>query len=211
MKFNPLYLFSILAMVFAAGCASNHPVVGAWREGNFFPTRTDKIALTLRPHPNAEDALLGQMLAAELKRENFDIVPLAEADYTLAYAVENDAVESFVSSPQFTVQTPPQSTREMVLPNGMPVYQPAQDGASSAHPAVYDTKGIRLYLYTNPQTHAGNFQIVWSGCIDAGERISEGREPLLIKSLLGYFGKDYNGAINLSAATAPESIPPQTP
>jgi hypothetical protein len=61
---------------------------------------------------------------------------------------------------------------------------------------VHPNKGIRLYLYANPEKYSG-LQIAWQGCIEAGESVSPDREPLLIRTLLGYFGQDYAGSIDL--------------
>ena len=76
-------------------------------------------------------------------------------------------------------------------------------GETSMQTAIVETEyihpdqGIRLYLYVNPKTHPGGLQIAWQGCIEAGETVSPDREPLLIKTLLGYFGQDYTGRIEL--------------
>ena len=203
-----LYSLTLISAILLIGCVSNHPTVGAWRGAGFSPVRTDKIALTLRPNPNHEDAELSRVLTTELKCEGFNLVPLEEADYTLAYVVEDDSVENYVPTPQFTVSTPPQTTKEITGP-------PNQIGSSYQTPTgmvpsgyqqpqsqmliVYHDKGIRLYLYTNPKTHPGGLRVAWSGCIEAGEKVSVEREPLLIQALLGHFGQDYNGHVSLRA------------
>ena len=185
------------------GCASNHPMMGARCGTGFSPAPTDKIALTLRPNPSTEDAELGRILTAELKREGFNLVPQAEADYTLAYAVEDDSTETYLPRRDFAVSPAPQTTRDIIVSAN-----PAPPGFTRAPPSgfapslgptviVYHSKGIRLYLYTNPQTHPGGLQIAWSGCIDTGENISAKREPLLIQALLEHFGQDYAGQVSL--------------
>ena len=78
------WLLLPLLVILLAGCASKHPTIGAWRSTGFSPARTDKIALTLRPNPGAEDEELGRLLTAEFQRQGFNLVPQAEADYTLA-------------------------------------------------------------------------------------------------------------------------------
>lgn len=199
--------FSLLPLalaIFLAGCASKHPTVGAWRGTGFSPARTDKIALTLRPNPGAEDAELGRLLTAELQRQGFNLVPQAEADYTLAYAVEDDSTATYVPRHDVAVAAPPQTSQYIIssanqAQPGFSRPPPGFTPASSIGPRtyVYHNKGLRLYLYTNPKTHPGGLQIAWSGCIEAGERVSAEREPLLIKKLLGYFGQDYHGTVNL--------------
>ncbi len=189
--------------ILLAGCASNHPTVGAWRGAGFSPAQKDKIALTLRPNPSYEDAEVGRVLTAELQREGFNLVPLAEADYTLAYAVEDDSTETFLPARVFALPAPPQISNIIIAPGMLVshgIFDPrTQEFQPSIDPTVvvYHAKGIRLYLYTNPKTHPGGLQIAWSGCIDAGVRVSAEREPLLIRALLAYFGQDYIGRAEL--------------
>jgi hypothetical protein len=187
------------------GCASNHPMMGARCGTGFSPTRTDKIALTLRPNPSTKDAELGRVLTAELKREGFNLVPQAEADYTLSYAVEDDSTETYVPQRDFVVATPRQTAQELAAsatppPPGFSRPPPGFTPASFIGPTVvvYHNKGIRLYLYTNPKTHPGGLEMAWSGCIEAGDRVSAKREPLLIEALLTHFGQDYIGSVNLN-------------
>lgn len=196
----------LLLAILSAGCASTHPTVGAWRDAGFSPKRTDKIAFALRPNPNSEDAELGRLLTAELKREGFNIVPAAEADYTLAYVVEDDSTEHYLPERDFTVGGPPQRTPNIVVPSKMP--PPGLEEAQLYTPpsispgvVVFHNKGLRLFLYTNPKAHGGNLQLAWSGCIEAGETVSSDREPLLIKTLLGYFGENYVGRVDLNPQT----------
>lgn len=55
---------------------------------------------------------------------------------------------------------------------------------------------IRLYLYTNPKTHAGNLQVVWQGNIEMKPSGPAASEKVLLKTLLNYFGKDHSGRVN---------------
>ena len=197
-------LLPTLLALLLTGCASNHPTVGARRGTGFAPAPTDKIALTLRPNPSAEDAELGRILTAELKRGGFNLVPQAEADYTLAYAVEDDSTETYLPQRDFAVSPAPQTTRDIILSANaaLPGFTraPPSGFAPSLGPTVivYHNKGIRLYLYTNPKTHPGGLEMAWSGCIEAGDRVSAKREPLLIEALLTHFGQDYIGSVNLN-------------
>jgi len=197
--FLPAFLIILLA-----GCATNHPTVGAWRGTGFHPARTDQIALTSRPDPSAEDAELGRVLVAELKREGFKLVPAAEADYTLAYVLEDDSTATYMPQHDFVVATPAQTSQDLAAsatppPPGFSRPQAGLTPASSlgSTVVVYSNKGIRLYLYTNPQTHPGGLQLAWSGCIEAGQRVPAEREPVLIAKLLTYFGQDYHGTVDL--------------
>jgi hypothetical protein len=195
-------LLPALLALLRTGCASKHPTVSAWRGTGFNPARTDKIALTLRPNPSPEDAELGRLLIAELKREGFSLVPRSETDYTLAYAMEADSTETDMPQHDFAVSSTPQTTRDILTsatpaPPGFTRAPPGYSPSLGPTVVVYHNKGIRLYFYSNPMTHPGGLQIAWSGCIEAGERFSAEREPLLIEKLLGYFGQDYHGTANL--------------
>jgi hypothetical protein len=187
------FLLTLMLITFSTGCVSNRANVGAWRDSNFSPTRTSKIALTLMSNPSIEDAELGRALIAELKRENFNLVPSSEADYTLACAVEDNSEQIYTPSQQPFLSTPPQITGQAYDESAFRTQQ------TQFPPTliVVHKKDIRLYLYTNPQTHSGSLHIAWTGSIEAGETVSTNREPALIKTLLGYFGQEYTGPVNL--------------
>ena len=193
MKQSLLILLPLILAILLSGCASNRPTVGAWHDSHFTLARTDKLALTLRPSPTEEDARLGGILTAELNREGFNLVPLAEADYALTYVIENNPEESQVPGQLPFMQTPPQTTGQIVNPT-VESFQTTPPPTT----VVFDNKDIRLYLYTNPKTHPGGLQLVWTGSINAGETISAQREPLLVEALLGYFGRSYAGPVNLA-------------
>jgi hypothetical protein len=188
------FLLTLTLTTFSTGCASNRADVGAWRDSNFSPTRAAKIALTLISNPSDENAELGRVLTAELKRENFNLVPLAEADYTLTCVVEDDSEESYMPRQQPFASAPPQTTAQVYEQDGFQTYQTPLPPTL----VIFHKKDIRLYLYTNPKTHPGGLQIAWTGSIDAGETVSAKREPVLIETLLGYFGQAYAGSVNLT-------------
>jgi hypothetical protein len=58
-------------------------------------------------------------------------------------------------------------------------------------------QGIRLQLFSRPRAPAGRPETAWEGYIDAGFKVSPEREPVLLKTLLTFFGKDYNGRARL--------------
>jgi hypothetical protein len=199
-------LLLTLMTILSAGCATNNGViVSARHDAHFSPTRTDKISMALRPNPSAEDAALGSILQAELKSEGFDIVTNADADYALACLVEDDStVETYwhhelVASPNpYVVTLPPQTTGDRIVQD-LTGQRQREFGETVTVPVAVTVqrKGIRLYLYTNPKTHPGGLQIAWQGCIEAGKTIPAGRELVLIRTLLGYFGQDYVGRVTL--------------
>ncbi len=201
-----LVLLLALAALFT-GCASTTPqgiLVTAQRDPAFSPTRTDRICLTQQLNSRPEDAALARALTAELTRENFNIVTNTDADYTLACVIEDDSTSVSVPRAIHPYSNAPTST---VTPNvpGIDPLSP-EERENGGQPGlqteivqveyVHPDQGIRLYLYANPKKHPG-LQIAWQGCIEAGQTVSPGREPLLIKTLLGYFGQDYTGRVAL--------------
>jgi len=183
--------------ILAAGCASSQPTVSTWNNAPFAPTRADKIGLTLRPNPSPADAELGRLLVAELKREGFDLVPIEQADYLLAYALEDERVEvdNYRTAPPATMG-PPQTTTQILSPPQMQTYGGPAPGIA-APPFVFHNQGIQLYLYTNPHTRPGGLQVAWQGYISAGQTISAERELILIQTLLGYWGQEHHGPVSL--------------
>ena len=137
--------------------------------------------MTLRPKPTAEDAELGRRLNAELQREGFHLVPMAEADYLLACTVEGKWVVDRQSPPT-------------VAPTDASTNPPAAAG----QPGLFHSRSIRLYLYNNPQKHPGGLQVAWQGYITAGTADSADLEMALIRTLLGYFGREQHGSVFLA-------------
>lgn len=184
------------AAVLTPGCASNQVLVCAQRNTLFSPSPEDKIALTLRPGPDAEDATLGSLLAAEMKREGFNIVTNTDADYSLAYLVEDDSTEQTYLHQRTIPASPPQTTRDVLTPG---VTGPSQTlpPTTVTTPTTLEFRrtGIRLYLFTNSKTHPGVPQIAWTGCVQVEKTIPPESEPALIKMLLGHFGRDYLGRV----------------
>jgi hypothetical protein len=194
----PKFLLLPLALaVLAAGCASPQPTVSTWNNAPFAPARTDKIGLTLRSNPSPEDAELGRLLVTELKREGFDLVPIEQADYLLAYALEDDRVEvdNYRTAPPATMG-PPQTTAQIISPPQRHTYGGPAPGVS-APPFVFHNQGIQLYLYTNPQTRPGGLQVAWQGYVSTGQTVSTEQELVLIQTLLRYWGQEHHGPVSL--------------
>jgi hypothetical protein len=203
------YVFLLLSMALAAlspGCASTAPtdtLITAQRNPDFSPARTDTICLSQQLDPRPEDAALRSALTAELARENFNIVTNTDADYTLAGVIEDDSTVEPVrqTTPAYTYPNPmlagPFLARPMTPEGQENTGEPSLESATVQTDYVHVNSGIRLYLFANPKKHPG-MQIAWEGCIAAGKTVSAEREPLLVKTLLGYFGKDYNGRVGLN-------------
>ena len=158
--------------------------------------------MALRPNPSREDALLGAALMTELSNEHFNITTNADADYVLNYLVEDNStvVVSQHEEVQPVFAPPPQSNRQMsgAFIGGQP-YNPGDTYRIHmvSTPLVFTDKGIRLYLFANPKKQPQGFQLAWQGYIGGGTSITAERIPFLIKTLLGHFGEDYTGKIDL--------------
>ncbi len=203
LKFSTMKSFRVLTWFglvptlafLSAGCATQVTSVHTWRNPDFSPTAADTIALTEHPNPSAQDQALQQLLTTTLQQDGFKMTSPAQADYLLAFVLD-----------EATQQQQQIVYRHDDQPVGAP-FTPQRDsqvGMMSSYSAqVPDhvvtfrctTKFIRLYLYTNPKTHAGNFQLAWQGNIDVNQSVPTGSEPVLLKTLLRYFGKNQNGPV----------------
>ena len=124
-------------------------------------------------------------------------MPIEQADYLMACTMEDELVED--QQHQITTPmpvAPPQTTGPtLTQPQGQMSTFPAP---SVSKPVVFRNRGIQLFLYNNPKTHPGSFQIVWQGYIAAGQTASAERETALIKTLLGHLGQEQHGQANLT-------------
>lgn len=187
-------------VILLAGCATHRPVVSAWRDSQSTPTRADTIGLIAQPDASPANAELSRLLTAELKREGFKLVPVEQADYLMAYTLEDELVDQGRTVAMTTPTSPPQTTRQVLgfSATGDSLTDPTLPARTISQPVVFRNRGIRLFLYNNPKTHPGGFQIVWQGYITAGQTASAERETALIRALLGYWGQEYHGSVNLA-------------
>jgi hypothetical protein len=201
--FESLVLVLVLAF-FSCGCTTNHPLVNTWRNPQFTPSTTNTLALTLRPNPSPEDAELGRMVLVELQRSGFALVPNVEADYLMTYVFSENTEEHVWEEPRPAVN--PMKTA--MIPN-LPLTPQttsqifeqslrSQPTGNVFRTSEYHYKDIRLFLYTNPKKNASGMQLVWQGTITVGNSTSPERELAMLKTLLNYLGKDYNGRVELT-------------
>jgi hypothetical protein len=200
--YHALVLFGLaLALAFlSTGCATQRPRVDTWRNPQYSPTPADKIALTDRPNPKPQDATLGRLLVAELQRKGFALVPSEQADYLLTYVVSVSCNEEHRHVSTTVVSAPSQVAWDnTTMPQAMPqAWNSSVPPTVYVNPVIYRSRDLRLYLYTNPKTHSGNFQMVWQGNITTELTASPERDSVRIRTLLGYFGKDQNGRVDLA-------------
>jgi len=129
----------------------------------------------------------------ELKREGFNLVPMEKADYLIAGTLTDELVTDQQHRITTTVPAPPPQTtgQIMTLPSS------SASETSISRPVIFRNRGIRLFLYTNPKTNPSGLQIAWQGYIATGQPATAERETLLIRTLLGYFGQEQHGPVNL--------------
>lgn len=202
----------VVGMILPTGCATSKlPTVDTWQNSQFTPTPGDSIALTDHPASTRQDQELDKLLLNELKQENFAIVSADQADYLLAYVVDQAVQEQTVvhSHPFYydpmmqpgplTPQTDAQMGQSYIGSDRMPISAPL--AATLPDRAVtfrFTSNSIRLMLYTNPKTHHGDFQLVWQGNVDVPNSVSAAQEQQLIKAVLAHFGSQYDGRIRLN-------------
>ena len=161
-------------------------------KSSFSPTPTNSIALKMSiANARPEEAETGRLLAAELKREGFVVVPEEQADYLLSYVVSGN-LEQHILSNTLSGQSPTQETSQTV--NG-PATLYVYSGVEKSY--QIQVRDIRLFLYTNPATNPRGLQLVWQGTITIGKDNSVQGEQALLRTLLHYFGKIENDKVDL--------------
>ena len=197
------FLFPLLmVLAMTAGCASHKAYVVARRDPQYSPNPTNRIALANHLKPRPEEEALCVSLTTELKQQGFHLVPQEEADYTLAYWIEDNWYLREIPKRTYDPGVSPVSTPMQPFPAGPAgIYSdPFNRSYRVTETEVDDSvpvQGIRLQLYYRPTGRTGRPQTVWEGYIDAGFKVSPEREPALLKTLLTFFGKDYAGRTRL--------------
>ena len=184
---------SLLCILLFAGCASApRPMVDTWLNSSFSPTPTNSIALQPVANARPVDIATGKLLADEMQREGFVLVPADHADYLLSYVVSEN-VEEHVVSENSQAQALPPST-----PSPQDVAQPGVVySVSSVQKSYYvRVRDIRLFLYTNPKTNPAGLQLAWQGTITIGKGMSAKGEQAELQTLLHYFGTEHNGTVD---------------
>lgn len=186
----------LLAMVLAsAGCASHRTNLIARSGGQPLRMEGRSVSLMLSLHRDPQQRELDRLLTMELQRRGFSIVPQAEADFTISANTEINWVTT-------TTTVHPQ-----VQANSLFVPYPGTGGfvPISTEPALVPvrmetqipTEGIRLRLYETRVLKQGRFQTAWEGYIEAGLKLRPEQQPVLLKSLCDYLGRDFIGHVKI--------------
>jgi hypothetical protein len=186
-----------LAFIVASGCASRSALVIAERHASYSPSRTNTIALATHGKARAEDKELGRALVAGLTTAGFDIVPASQADYSLAYWID-DSWNPMVIPPTSQSGANPQPI-PYPGPGGTVRFDSARAYPAPPYPVQNEllTKGIRLRLLSNRGTASQRLTPVWEGYVEIGPELSPERELHSLNLLLSHFGENFKGRVPL--------------
>jgi len=172
-----LFWLPLILIILSTGCATQLPLVQTWRDPQFSPTPTDKIALTDRQDPSPQEEALSRLLVTELQSEGFALTSPDQADYLINCifdeSTERKQVVSHSGYNQTTHGPPTPQTAEQARAMSYLPLPPPPDRTTTYS---FTSKSILLHLYTNPKTHAGKFQLAWQGSINVDQSVPAGGE-----------------------------------
>jgi hypothetical protein len=199
LSYLPSLLLLGLMVVFASGCVShrrNFNVVAHTKLSS--PLTTNQYLTLSTTAGNSESELqLRTHLRAELERRGFQFVPATEADFTVACWLEDSW------KPGKRVQYYNHMTGKWVADEPMLAYP---IGNAFDYPPDYPTRkrvvsepvyyqGIRVKVYPTARQPSGAnpLDAVWDGYIEGGAKVRPGHQPILLRTLLEYFGTNFAG------------------
>jgi hypothetical protein len=188
----------LVSVVVLNGCSSPNAYVIARRDARFNLSNASKITLGEHSHPRESEEALRRDLVAALGERGIALVPPEQAEFTLTYWLD----DSWKPGKKFEYEGNP----NMMFPRPMVIPPPMGFGGPSTviyqepiimSPRVvawpYYIQGIRLKVYPRTGDPALRLQAVWEGYIEGGDRVSKKRQPVLLRTLLDYYGQDFNG------------------
>ena len=205
----------IVSVCMLTGCTSRAYVI-ARQNAQYQLSTADKITIAEHAHPGPEEQSLRKALLSELRQKGFNVVSSSEADYALSYWIDVSWKRGKVVVPSHdtTLAQPVMvpgvpgggSSANRVPPRLTPVgtYPDSPLGIQHVAEVPWEIKGIRLKVFPQANMRAGNLQTAWDGYIEVGKEVSEAREPVLVSTLLNYFGTDFTGKAKLVAPPAQE-------
>ena len=188
--------------VMTTGCTSRSAYVIARQNVRFPVSLTNKIALAEHAYPAPHEQSLRKTLMAQLRQQGCALVAPSEAEFTLTYWIDVSwkRAKIVVSDREGTWADPANPGGRYGYYSATP-FGPAYSEPSLSMQHVvevpWETKGIRLKVFPQESMRAGNLQTAWDGYIEGGDEVSEQREPILVRTLLDYFGKDFSGRAKL--------------
>jgi len=202
-----LILLETCALTLATGCASRTAYVIARQNGGYQVGITNRITLADQAHPREEEQALRNYLLTQLPLQGFELVTPEQAEYALAYWIDKSwrRGKVVVSHRQgYWVNPTIEPGPPFLLPSSPYLWTPSftysgqpQLGIQHVVEVAYATQGIQLKLFYLESMRSGRMQTAWEGYIEAGDRVSKQREPVLLRTLLNYVGKDFVGRAKL--------------
>jgi hypothetical protein len=190
-------------------CASPTAYVIARQSARYPLSLTNRITIADHAQPREEEQSLRTTLLAELHQLGFKVVSPDQAEYTLTYWIDESwkRAKIVVSDREGTWAIPHDADiHSAALPAFFGPTGTSYERSLGMQHVVevpYETKGIRLKLFHQESMRAGQMLTAWDGYIEGGDQISAKREPVLVRTLLNYFGKDFIGRAKLA------TLPPE--
>ncbi len=193
-------VLGLVIVVLLAGCAGRTTRILAWSHSKDLVTAPQRVALAPHAKPTPTEATLRAHLVAELERRGFEMVATTNADYTFAYWLEESwkpgrRVEYYNHGRWTTVYPMAAPLPVTVGPWGTVYEQEAGIVRQRVVDYPYDIQAIRLKLFpgaTHP-SRADPLTPIWEGYIEGGSKISARHQAQLLRTLLNYLGKDFDG------------------
>jgi len=192
----------IAVLLFAgvlAGCASSGSarMVARCNSPNA-PTSLEGISLAKHPHPRPEEQRLNRALTELLKRDDANTQSPTNADYVLAYYIE-ESWDEVIVTPR---QEEPQNYETVVnVPGdkteGRMAGEPFIPIERDTSPRYISKKGVKLLLYSNRAPASERLTPVWEGYIEVSSTESVQHLKAAVQSLLAQLGKDFIGRVRL--------------
>jgi hypothetical protein len=188
----------LAVIVVLTGCSSPNAYVIARRDARFNLSNASKITLGEHSHPREAEEVLKHDLLAALTERGISLVTPEQAEFTLTFWLDDSwkPGKKFEYEDNSSIMFP----RPMAIPPPRGFGSPSTviyDGSVVEPPRVMDwpyyIQGIRLRVYPRTGDPALRLQAVWEGYIEGGDRVSKKREPALLRTLLNYYGHDFNG------------------
>lgn len=176
----------ISLVVLFTGCASRTAYVITRRDAKFDLNANSKICLAPHAQPRNPELTLQRDLLSALQDHGFSLVPHDQAEFTLTYWLD----DSWEAGKKVVYYQNGAWSDWHPMANPTPYPSLLSQRIVDSH---FYVQGIRLKLYPKNSTGGVEFKTAWEGYIEGGARVSEKREPVLLRTLLHYFGQDFIG------------------
>jgi hypothetical protein len=204
-------VLGLFVVVLLTGCAGRTARIIAWADAKYPVTAPQRVALAPHAKPTPAEETLRTHLVAELRRRGFQLAASTNADYTLAFWLEDSwtpgkRVEYYYRG-RWTTVYPIAARLPVAVGQWGTVYE--QEPAFIRHRVVdfpYDIQAIRLKLFPGVKRPPATDPLtpIWEGYIEGDAKISARRQAQLLRTLLNYFGKEFDGRARLAPSAEAE-------